>query len=408
MSEFLDLLSDFAFWFAFLAVPAAIFFLLSLVMPIHWYIAYFLARLDLIFTTVPEGHFKIVTRFGSLRRVILAKNNHKIDDNGDIVELQQGEAAEETLPGGLRFLGWPYIDSVYKKDMKFKKSLPNGEVKDYDVAKEDTFKAKVDYPYALVFSRCEDINNLPLQGHALLLANVTNPAKSQFATANFYEAMVDLALSSVRKCLEGFTFDEIKKKKDLDKLIWKELKKPRPEGKRSVLRELLEDYGVEVRALRIVNVDPPEEYRKISLTKWTADREKDAARAVAEKEAEETEGRVIQAVAKANGLTREELEAILKADPKLKGKTAENGGYKEDFAHARDVLKRDRAGAGLEEFRVGNIDGTPLEPVLGGLASLFGIKLKGGGKGGGKPRKGKRGKKAEDEDDDFDEEFGNA
>ena len=111
---------------------------------------------------------------------------------------------------------------------------------------------------------------------------------------------------------------------------------------------------------------------------------REAATSVAQKEAEETEGRVVEAVAKANGMTRQELEVVLKGDTKRKGQPAIEGGFKEDFANARDVLKRDRAGDGLDDIRVGNVDGTPLEAVTATIASLFGL-----GKRDGSGRKSK-------------------
>jgi regulator of protease activity HflC (stomatin/prohibitin superfamily) len=346
---------------------------------VRWYICWAMARVNFIFTEVPEGRFKVVTRFGSHRKTILSKKGYKLSDDGDIVALAIGEQATRALPGGLHFVGWPGIDRIYSAKMKFMKSLPNGGVESHDKETEDTFYAKVDYPYALPFVDCEDINNLPLIGHATLLANVTGAAKSLFQTANFYETMIGLVLPSVRECLKGYGYDELKDKDDLDEIIWEALNEANPDAPEGVVKQLLDNYGLQIIALRIVNIDPADaELRELTLTRYKAERQADAAQAVARKEAEETEGRVVEAVARANGLTRKELEEKLKSDPKLKGKSADEGGFKEDFAHARDLLKRDRAGDGLEDIRIGNVDGTPLEPITGVIGALFGLKQRQG------------------------------
>ena len=97
--------------------------------PVRWYVALFLAEYDFVFTTVQESYFKIAVRFGAVRRVLLSKEGHKIDASGKIVELAVGEAPPkelffgEELPGGLKFLGWPGIDRVYTKKMRFLKKL---------------------------------------------------------------------------------------------------------------------------------------------------------------------------------------------------------------------------------------------------------------------------------------------
>lgn len=366
-------------------------------MPItRWYIAAIMAKYDFIFTIVPESYFKEVVRSGAHKKTLLSKRGYKINENGDIVQCAQGEKVPETLlTGGLMVVGWPLIDTIYKREMKFTKSLPNGEIKAYNVKDVDKFYAAVDYPYILPFEQCKDKNNLPLLGHATLLAHVVNPVKSLFATANFYDTMIGLVLSSVRKCLKEYSFDEIKAEDDLNDIIWAELNSPNPDEPWGVINRLRDKYGVVIVALRIVNIDPPERYRNLTLTKWKAEREADAAHAFAKKEAEETEGRVVESVARANGMKREDLEIILKTKPELKGLPAEKGGYKEDFEHARDLLKRDRAGRGLKDIRVGNVDGTSLEPAISALAAMFGFaqnkessgsgdsgKNPGGGKGG--------------------------
>lgn len=390
-----------------LILLAALTTILFLVPITRWYVLALMAKFDFVFTNVPESYFKEVVRFGGHRKTLLSKVGYKIDRRGSITRLAPGELPEETsFPGGLRVVGLPFIDRIYKREMEFSKSLPNGEIKAYDVKNVDKFYARVDYPYALPFVKCEDKNNLPLLGHATLLAQVVNPTKSLFATANFYDTMIGLVLPSVRECLKGFTFDEIKLKDDLDEIIWTELNAPNPEEPRGVIGKLRDKYGVVIVAFRIVNIDPPEAYRDITLTKWKAEREADAAGAIARKQAEETEGRVMESVARASGMTRKDLEEAIAADPTIKGLPASEGGLREDFAHARDLLKRDRAGSGLDDIRVGNVDGTPLEPGIATIAALFGLGKRSGRKtSGGSTGSSKRGGKKKDPKDMDDDEL---
>lgn len=141
---------------------------------------------------------------------------------------------------------------------------------------------------------------------------------------------------------------------------------------------------------------------------------REAAGSVAEKDSEESAGRVLRMVARASGMTVEDLEADLKQSPQKRGKSAADGGYREAFAYAEDQTKRDRAGEGLEDIRVGNVDGTPLEPAIGAIAAMFGLgkregsrRKKNGGKGGGSSTK-KGGKKKNPKDMDDDESLDNA
>ncbi len=182
--------------------------------------------------------------------------------------------------------------------------------------------------------------------------------------------------------------------------------------------------------------------------------EAEAAKSVADKNAEETAGRILKMVARMNGLPLDDviekdvngktvidaatgkpviitegLNTKLAKNQKLRGMPADQGGFKEDFEYARDQVKRDRAGeqGELTDIRVGNTDGTPfkdtstgnvfkgfnLGPVLSGLAAVFGKKAN-SGHSGKKPKNGgggnssnkdkpKRGEKPKDEDDDDDE-----
>ncbi len=120
----------------------------------------------------------------------------------------------------------------------------------------------------------------------------------------------------------------------------------------------------------------------VETARLEAEAERDAAivkavtaQSVAEKDAEETHGRVLKMVAKTCGLTVELLQQKLNDDRTLKATPEIYGGFKEAFDQAYDQVKRDRAGdrGELTDIRIGNTDGTPFQEgaIIGGLAAIF-------------------------------------
>jgi regulator of protease activity HflC (stomatin/prohibitin superfamily) len=408
------------FWVLVVSVVATLLFAVSFLVPFHWFVASFLAKRDIIFTNVPEGYFKEVIRFGGHRKTLLSKKGYIINENGDIVK---GDSPKTWLPGGLRVIGWPFIDAIYKGEMKFLKSLSTGDIKTYNVANVNKFYARVDYPYALPFVKCEDKNNLPLFGHATLLAHVVNPVRSLFATANFYDTMIGLILPSVRECLKGFGFDEIKVKDDLDKIIWRELSlsDSDTEEPRGVIGRLLDEYGLKIVALRIVNIDPPEEYRGITLTKWKAEREADAAGAVAKAEAEKAAGPIGLAMDKWVKSEQEWVEGEEKPKETLhatKERLRKSGEYEKHKKLLADQINRSRktvqerkidissGGEPLEGGSIASIAGSIAAAIVGAIAGKN-ITDK-DDSGSGESSGGKSGKKKRPRDMDDDEAIDNA
>lgn len=361
---------------------------------IRWYICWLMAQFDFVYTEVPEGRFKIVTRFGGHRKTLLNKKGHNIapaDDpdkgilKGDIVKLESGEEAAESR---LFLIGWPGIDRIFSTKMEFLKSLPNGGVESHDKESEDTFYAKVDYNYAVPFVDCEDKNNLPLIGYATLLANVTGPEKSLFQTKNFYETMIGLILPSIRECLRGYGYDDFQgegakvKKDELDEIIWKALEEPNPRGrdgkdglKMSVKDQLYEDYGVVIINLRIVDIDPAdEELRKLTLIRYKAERQADAAQAVRRREALEAAGSIILAMDEWVEGQKQDGETAAQAKERL----VKCGAYAKHETTVKDLILAHRGNLQVARNEFGSPDGSPLPSGLqylsvggGGAGVLF-------------------------------------
>lgn len=360
-----------------------------------------LVYLAFCFTYVKEGTARNVVRFDGYRKTLLAKKGYKLDPDGYVVPLQLGEKPQypEWL-GGLRWVSLlkPLgIDRIYTRTMRFVRSLPDGSFEPHMDENTDFILAGTQYQYGLEFKSAEDKDKLPLNGRMTLTAKITNPYKVLFLVKNWFDALVGRVLPRVREYISEHTYDEIIKAPGrLDADVFKDLTTPDPDGNPSIVFILRDQYGIELMALETVNIDPPEGYREATLAKWKAQQ-------TADKDTEETAGRIIKSVARLAHISEDELKELLEDSPELRGLPNAEGGFKEDFERAWDQLKRDRAGDGLEDIRVGNVDGTPLEPGIATIAAMFGLGKRKGSRRSGNPsgkQKGGKKKKPEDMDDD--------
>lgn len=138
--------------------------------------------------------------------------------------------------------------------------------------------------------------------------------------------------------------------------------------------------------IRVETVNPTPELQRAMEAPVVAQYKADAAKDIAKRKAEEIGGQILGTVARSHGMTVQELEADIKAYPEKRGKSIKEGGYAETFTYAEDQVKRDRAIDGLEDIRVGNVDGTPLEPGIATIAAMFGLgKRKGNRRSGSGP-----------------------
>jgi len=350
------------------------------------------------FTSVQEGTVKIVVRFDGYVKTLLCKQGYKIDENGEVVQLRENESPQyPDFLGGIRWVSLlkPLgIDRILVRTMKFVKALSNGEFQSRTDEGTDFMLAGVHYQYGLSFDSAEDSEKLPLSGKMTMTTMITNPYKAMFRVKDWFDALVSRVLPCVREYISEHSYDEIIGDRDvkLDQDVFEALNQVGGNGEPSIISILKNEYGIVLVALETVNIDPPEGYRETTLAKWKAEQ-------IAQKEAEETAGRILRAVAIEAGIEVGFLRARLDADPSLRGKSAKDGGFREAFDYAKDLVKRDRAGGGLTDVRIGNADGTKLDPATATIASLIGLLGNSGGKGNNPRKKGKP-KDPKDMDDD--------
>lgn len=334
-----------------------------------------LVYLFFCFTYVKEGTAKNVVRFGGYRKTLLAKKGYKLNPYGDVEQLDIGEKPQyPAFMGGLRWVSLlkPLgIDRIYTRTMKYVKALSDGTFERRADENTDFVLAGTQFQYGLEFSSAEDSAKLPLSGKMTMTAMIVSPYRALFLVREWFDALVGRVLPRVRQYISEHAYDKIINDPgtQLDKDVFKLLQEPDDTDsplRRSIIQILRQEYGIELVALETVNVDPPEGYREATLAKWKAQQ-------TADKDVEETAGRILKSVAMSAHISVKELKAKLKKNDKLRGISNAQGGFKEDFDKAWDQVKRDRAGAGLRDVRVGNADGTNLDPVTAWAASLISL-----------------------------------
>lgn len=355
------------------------------------------------FTNVKEGTAKIVVRFDGYIKTLLCKKGHKIDENGEVVQLKEDELPQyPDFLGGLRWVSLlkPLgIDKILVKNTRFIKTLSNGK---FEKQTEKTNFILVNhYQYGLEFNGAEDKNGLPLSGKMTMTAMITNPFKSSFCVRDWFDALISRVLPCVRNYISKYSYEELINRPDvkLDTDVFRSMNMEGSKGEPSIASILQQEYGITLMALETINIDPPEGYREATVAKWKAQQ-------TATKETEETVGRILLSVATEAGIEIDMLKAKLNADPSLRGKSANEGGFKEAFDYARDLVKRDRAGSGLTDVRVGNADGTKLDPATAAIVTLLSL-LKENKKEGKNP-KGEKDKQKDPKDMTDEESLDNA
>ena len=341
------------------------------------------------FTVVKEGTVKIIVRFGRFRKSLMVKKGYHIREDNQIVPLEPGKEEPEFfggLLGGLRIVGIPFVDRVFTKDLKWVKSLPEGKLEDRFESNVDFLLADVHYQYGLRFKDAEDKDLLHLSGNMTLTASIVNPYKAQFAVKNWFDAIVNRVLPSVREYISNHTYEEIVNNKpdiNLDEIVMKKLREPGKEldkdGKPtpSIVDELENLYGIKIHALETVNIDPDESYRKATLAKWQATRDADAELVKQEigvlSFAAETSGREIAMISKWLGITVDVLQKELRD-----AIAADNSHGFENWLKKYPVVVRNwnliqQKQLGVKPNLFGNADGSPLDPVTATIASLISL-----------------------------------
>ena len=249
-----------------LVVAISVVFVLPGLVLLGYYIFLKMVKANLFWTRVESGWCRIVQTWGKYSR---------------------------TLGPGLHLIGIPGIHTLYSRTMTFLKSATNekGEAiaephNDKDISSFKTTR----YPYALPFKDEEDSHGLHLSGILAVFAIIEDYEKAFFVVSDWYAEMNTRILKIYRDFLATIGYDddivgrdleEERKKDTVSQRLWEALNF-RPNGRPSVVEELLTIAGIRVRSVELVSIDPPEGWRDTTLAPYKAEREKEAAKHQAE------------------------------------------------------------------------------------------------------------------------------
>lgn len=270
------------------------------------------------FTLVKEGTAKIIVRGGKFEKALIQWEGHTfakeirrgkdgeiIQDKWDVVE---GEESWHPF-GGFRYYGFYPFKDVYIYDFQWTGVTENGEVThhpketlDYILLKDDVYWAKVE--------KAEDKELLPLEVELILTVRIMNPYKAIFNVQNWLEAVINRIKPWTRDAVTHDSYENLIKDKDrIGKDIYNSL-----DNAGLLKNEFIARYGVDVRKIEVKEINPPEDYRDITLRKYTAERDKEKIEVEAEAEAKrlDTVYRKIQEFGDLGKLVRA-LESIEKS-----------------------------------------------------------------------------------------------
>ena len=247
-----------------------------------FYSIYFLlAPNNCCFTFVKEGTAKFIVRGDKFERCEIQWEGYTFDRGEPHPEkwtVIEGKEPWHPL-GGLRSFKWP-IEDIHIYQFSWTGVTEKREVQPHERVWLDYILLKDDV-YLCVVSKAEDKDLIPLDLKIFLTIRVVNPYKAKFVVQNWLETVINRMEPTIRQYVAQYSFEKlIAKKQIVGGEMWNKLKetgligrKEDPEGQRG---EFIDRYGVEVRAIEVQDISPPETLQKIILAKTTAEREAEA------------------------------------------------------------------------------------------------------------------------------------
>jgi len=308
----------------------------------------FLAKNDVMFTFVNEGHARAVKKFTQFHRALVAFVDHDFrrsrfedgkeeelveedrvgkDVNGiirfeeadywDIVKLANPEVRhrwfKERLSlsrffknrGGLRFVGIPLIHEIHEYRFNWASNEQiedpeSGKTKDAIVpSKEDHMRHILvqEDVYASEIDKAETKELVPMDAILLLTVAVINPRKALFRTQHWLEATHNQIRPRIREYIGTKTYQELIEKRGASAqeihlmLEGKGENGENGEEGEGIFPRLRREYGVDVRKIQIHTIDPsPEASKNVDFVEkatmlYGAKRDAEAIRELADAEA---------------------------------------------------------------------------------------------------------------------------
>ena len=269
--------------------------------PVKVNILYALAEKNKGITLVNEATAKAIIEGGRLVEILIQWNKHTFDNEYNVTPGEFKPKKARYIEGVWWFEN-PFAQAKQVAVYNWKRSFVDeqGHIHNLDTRidfiplAEDTYWGKL--------IKSEDANKMPLDVEFLLTIQIVNPYKALFnvgATMGMWlEVVMARILTEARDVLTEQTYDNwITSTQALGDRIMERF------GTEKVLKEVFEDtYGVKLVNIGIKQIDPPDDYRRLTTLLFTAEREAAAAVKTAEGEA--------KAVGIAAGAEKQRLETV--------------------------------------------------------------------------------------------------
>lgn len=270
----------------------------------------FLAERNLFFTLVEEGSAKAIMRGEEFRRFVMAYQGFTFDEEWNVVELKKAPTSSSLLRqwfkkrlGGIRWLGWPFLDTVYEYNFRWT-VLRESKASKYEDGFVDqrelpnkkcvvAFAKRIDYIYLrdavyydeLIGTETEEL--MPVDIFMLLPIRIINAYKALFRVHKWLDTTQDLIKPMVRSWAAETSYQEVIKKREVAEREFDTFlasKSGREEGK-SIGDYLLDTYGVRVKRITFEDIVPPEEYSKAATRRVEAEQKEKEIEVLAKAEA---------------------------------------------------------------------------------------------------------------------------
>lgn len=224
-----------------IGIATVLFLIASHILWLPWLLER-LADHNFFITSVPEGRAKAIMKYGGFDRLVLSWKNHYLNHKWDVIKFEDdienyredihpksNHWIDKFLPGGLRWVGWPFANTVYCYHFQWSSirqgTLDNAvqnvrgtestvyqdNLKDLLVSRDETpdyILLKKDV-YGQTFQDTEDQEMIPLAFITLLTAEVHNPYKALFHTEQWLEQILNFLRSYIKDYVGQRSFAEL-------------------------------------------------------------------------------------------------------------------------------------------------------------------------------------------------------
>jgi len=222
------------------------------------------------FTFVDTGRAKIAVRGGKVTKVLGEIGTKTFDTQGNLIPQSSIFRLARRIFGGLYWVGfWP-LDEVYIYRFQWTNLSVDGSLNphpgpdgkgewlDFVLINQDVYHFEV--------KGAEDVDLLPLHLELLLTLKVVNPQKALFMVQNWLETVINRFKPMVVDHVVQSKYENlVQQKGSMGGALFS--------SSALLQAEFLDQYGVEVIAVEVKEIDPPDEYREATLSQWQAEQD---------------------------------------------------------------------------------------------------------------------------------------